>query len=153
MTNDEKEQVIREAHGSIMAHHYGENKTIERARTIGEWRNMAEEIIYSVERCPVCQLQKTTRIKNQSEAVIPDTPIDLNDKISMDIFGPLPTTLTGNNSIIEGLFDHYIHMFGAPKHILTDQGANFVSEVVQNFETLFRIRHIKTSTYHHQTGA
>ena len=35
LTNDEKEQVTREAHGSIMAQHYGENKTIERARTIG----------------------------------------------------------------------------------------------------------------------
>ena len=43
-------------------------------------------------------------------------------------------------------------MFGAPKHILTDQGANFVSELVQNFETLFRIRHIKTSTYHLQSN-
>ena len=92
----------------------------------------------------------------------------------MDIFGPLPTTRTGNNyilsiqdqltkylililledaeakSIIEGLFDHYISMFGAPKHILTDQGANFVSKLVQNFETLFRIRKIKTCTYHPQ---
>ena len=94
----------------------------------------------------------------------------------MDIFGPLPTTQTGNNyilsiqyqltiyliliplkdaeaeSIIEGLFDHYIHMFGAPKHILPDQRVNFVSELVQNFETLFRIRHIRTSTYHPQSN-
>ena len=155
-TNDEKEQVIRKAHGSIMAQHYGENKTIERARTIGEWRNMEEEIIYCSKRCPVCQLQKTTRIKNQSEAVIPDTPVDPNDKISMDIFGRLSTTRKGHNYIlsiqdqltkylilillkdaeaesnIQGHFDHYIYIFGAPKHILTDQGATFVSELVQN---------------------
>ena len=82
LTNDEKEQVIREAHGSIMAQHYGEKKTIERARTIGEWRNMEEEIIYFVKRCPACKLQKTARIKNQSEAVIPDTPIDPNPMFS-----------------------------------------------------------------------
>ena len=29
----------------IMVQHYGENKTIERARTIGEWRNMEEDSI------------------------------------------------------------------------------------------------------------
>ena len=45
-------------------------------------------------------MQKTTRIKNQSEAVIPDTPVDPIDKISMDIFGPVPTTRTGNNYIL-----------------------------------------------------
>ena len=105
---------------------------------------MEEEIIYFVKRCLICQLQKTTRIKTYSEAVIPNTSVDPNDKISMDIFGSLPTTRTGNNyilliqdqftkyliwiplkddeaeSIIEGFFYHYIYMFGAPKHILTD---------------------------------
>ena len=94
----------------------------------------------------------------------------------MDIFGTLPTTRTGNNyilsiqdqftkylilitlkdteaeSIIEGLFVHYIYTFGVPKHIHTDQGANFVSNIVKNFETLFRIRHIKTSTCHPQSN-
>ena len=75
MTNDEEKQVIREAHGSIMAQHYGKNKTIERAKTISELRNMEEVIIYFIKKCPICQQQKTTRIKNQSEAVIPDTPL------------------------------------------------------------------------------
>ena len=62
----------------------------------------------------------------------------------------IPLEDAGAESIIEGLFDHYIYMLGAPKHILTDHGANFVSELVQNFETLFTIQHIKTSTYHPQ---
>ena len=39
LTNDEKEEVIRKAHGSIMTQHYDENKAIERARTIGSLNN------------------------------------------------------------------------------------------------------------------
>ena len=31
--------------GSITAQHFGEKKTIERARTLGEWKNMDQEII------------------------------------------------------------------------------------------------------------
>ena len=42
-----------------------------------------------VKKCSNCQLQKTTRIKRQCEAIIPDTLLNPNDKIAMDIFGPL----------------------------------------------------------------
>ena len=137
---------------------------------------MEQEIIHYIKRCPVCQLQKTVRIKRQCEAIIPDTPVNPNDKIAMDIFGPLPVTLSGNEyilsiqdmltkyltliplkniaseNIIEGLFDYYIYLFGAPRNILTDQGQNFVSDLIQNFENMFRIKHIKTTAYHPQSN-
>ena len=159
-----------------MAQHYGENKTIERAKTLGEWRNMEDEIIHFVKKCFIWQLQKTTRIKRQCEAIIPDTPVNLNDKIAMDIFGPLPQTTNRNEymlsiqdmltkylilvhlksaeseTIIEGLYDHYIYIFGSPKNILSDQGQNFVSELIQSFENLFRIKHVTTKNYHPQSN-
>ena len=110
------------------------------------------------------------------EAVIPDIPIEPNDKIAMDIVGLLSETQSGNNyilsiqdmltkyiiliplretsseGILTNLLDHYIYMFSAPKHILTDQGANFVSDLVQKFENLFRIKHIKTTAFHPQSN-
>ena len=110
------------------------------------------------------------------EAVIPDIPIEPNDKITMNIVGPLSETQSGNNyilsiqdmltkyiiliplretsseSILTNLLDHYIYIFSAPKHILTDQGANFVSDLVQKFENLFRIKHIKTTAFQPQTN-
>ena len=46
LTRQEKGEIIRESHGSITAQHFGENKTIERARTLGEWKNMEQEIIH-----------------------------------------------------------------------------------------------------------
>ena len=60
----------------------------------------------------------------------------------------IPLRNTQAETIIEQLFDHLIYLFGAPKHILTDQASNFVCELVQNVENLFRIKHIKTTVYH-----
>ena len=101
--------------------------------------------------CLICQLQKTTRIKNEVKSILPDIPLVPNKKLALDIFGPLPETQKGNRyilsmqdrltrytvpvplqnestkSIIEALIDHYIHTFGAPKTILSDQRSNFLS--------------------------
>ena len=176
LSEEEKKQIIQESHGSVMAQHFGENKSIARARELGTWTNMEEDIIKFVKSCDVCQTQKLTRIKRKAEGIIPDTPTDPNDKIAMDIFGPLPMTNKGNEyilsiqdmltkyitliplknvtseSIVENLFDHYIYIFGSPKHILTDQGQNFLSELVQNFENLFKIRHVRTTAFHPQSN-
>lgn len=35
---------------------------------------------------------------------------------------------------------------------MTDQGANFISELVKNFEKLFQIRHIKTTAFHSESN-
>ena len=51
-------------------------------------------------KCPICHTQKLTRIRPKVEAVIPDTRVEPNDKISTDIFGPLPLTTKGNEYIL-----------------------------------------------------
>ena len=86
--------------------------------------------------------------------MIPEIPTEPNLKIAMDIVDPLGETQAGNNYILSiqdvltkyiiliplketpseskliNLLHHYIYIFSAPKHILTDQGANFVSELI-----------------------
>ena len=176
LTQEERNQIIRESHGSMMTQHFGENKSIQRARELGIWTNLENDIIEYIKKCHTCQTQKLNRIKRRSEAIITDTPVTPNDKIAMDIFGPLPVTSQGNEyilsiqdmltkylvliplrdilseTIIEHLFDYFIYIFGSPKHILTDQGQNLVSELMQNFESLFRIQHVKTTAFHPQSN-
>lgn len=53
---------------------------------------------------------------------------------------------------MENLLDHFIYVFRALKNILTDQGTNFMSELIKNFENLFRMKHVETTTYHPQTN-
>ena len=55
-----------------------------------------------------------------------------------------------SNTIVEALLDHYIYTFGAPKNILTDQGTNFLSELVTQFEEALNMKHIKTTSFHPQ---
>ena len=73
LSEEEKKQIIRESHGSVMAQHFGENKSIARARELGTWTNMEEDIIKFVKSCDVYQTQKLTRIKRKAEGIIPDT--------------------------------------------------------------------------------
>ena len=111
-----------------------------------------------------------------TEPIITDTPVDPNDKITMDIFGPLTETKKANqfilsiqdqltkylvliplkdqtaNSIINELFDHYVYIFSAPKSILTNMGRNFVCKLMDTFEKVFKIRHIKTTSFHPQSN-
>ena len=60
LTKEERKQVIKEAHASNLC----ERNTIEKARKIGIWLCMDEDIKKYVDSCPIRQLLKTTRIKN-----------------------------------------------------------------------------------------
>ena len=94
----------------------------------------------------------------------------------MDIFGPLIKTKQGNqfilstqdqltkylvliplkdqtaNLIINELLDHYVYIFSTPKSILTDMVRNFVCKLMDTFEEAFKIRHIKTTSFHPQSN-
>lgn len=176
LSEEEKQNLLRETHGNVATGHFGENKTIKRLREQTSWENMEKDVIDFIKKCQACQREKLTRIRPKVEAVIPEMPTQPNEKIAMDIVGPLPETTSGNKyilsiqdvltkyiilialwettseSILTNLLDHYIYIFSSPKHILTDQGANFVSELVQKFENLFRIKHIKTTAFHPQSN-
>lgn len=176
LTDQEIGDIIRESHGQTATQHFGEFKTIQRARELGSWPNMEKEISEYVKRCPVCQLHKKTRIRAREEAIVTDTPTEPNEKIAMDIYGPLCETKDGykyilsiqdmltkfltliplkdqsSESIIDGLFEQFIYIFSSPKHILTDQGADFVSELMTSFETFFQINHIKTTAFHPESN-
>ena len=90
----------------------------------------------------------------------------------MDIFGPLPVTTKGikyifslqdrlnsysilipmknktTESINTGLIEHYIYILGAPKKVTSEQGRNFLADLMQQFETALNIQHIKTTSLH-----
>jgi transposase InsO family protein len=41
--------------------------------------------------------------------------------------------------------------YGAPQHVLTDRGTNFLSTIVKKICILFKIKQMRTSAYHPQT--
>ena len=95
-------------------------------------------------------------------------------RIAMDLIGPLPRTQRGNRFVLTicdyatrypeaialpsteahriskelvGVFAHV----GIPEEILSDQGPNFMSALLEEVYRLLQIRRIRTSPYHPQT--
>ena len=92
--------LTREAHGSLTSQHYEENKSVEKAGQLGEWKGMEQEIVDFVGKCPICQIQKGIRIKRHCEGIIPETPTNPKDTTAVDIVGPLPITPRGYEYIL-----------------------------------------------------
>ena len=76
LTKEDKQAIIKETHST----HLGKKNTLEKARTIGFWLGMDNEMKKYVQSCPICQLQKTTRMKDQAKSILPDIPLAPNEK-------------------------------------------------------------------------
>ena len=96
------------------------------------------------------------------------------ERIALDIVGPLRRTRKGNQYILVicdyatrypeaiplrsidagTVAEHLIQLFarvGIPKEILSDQGTNFMSQLLKELYNLLQIHQIRTSPYHPQT--
>ena len=94
-------------------------------------------------------------------------------RIAMDIVGPLPRSKTGSKYILvcdyatrypeaiplrscdaehvaEGLVNLFARI-GITQEILTDQGTNFMSQLMMEIYNLLHIKSIRTTAYHPQT--
>ena len=175
LIEEEIEEILKENHNDIIEH-LGVQKTHQRIKEKHYVPKLMEKIEEYIKNCEACQKEKLTRIRPKETPVIPDTPLQPNDKIATDIVGPMTKTKRGNQfilsihdeltkylilvplktqqiqSIIDALLNHYIYIFSAPKTILTDQGQNFISELMVKFEEAFKIKHIKTTSFHPQSN-
>ena len=90
---------------------------------------------------------------------------------AMDVVGPLPRARSGNkynlticdyatrypeaiplpSSKVDRITKELVFRIGIPKEILTDQGTNFMSTLLQEVYQLLNITRIQTSPYHPQT--
>ena len=174
LSEEEIEQVLKENHDLVG--HPGIQKTYDRIRGKYDIPHLIDRIKGRIGTCATCQTSKTTRIRGKEEPQITDTPLESNDKIAMDVIGPLKKTKIGNQyilsihdeltkylilvplktqqtqSIWNALLNHYIYIFSAPKRILTDRGQSFISELMQRYEEAFKIKHIKTTSFHPQSN-
>ena len=113
-----------------------------------------------------------TRIRPKEEPCITDTPLEPNDEITMGTLGRLQKTKQCNSFILSihdeftkylnlapikekqtetiwnSLLNHYIYIFSTPKKILTVKGQNFISDLIQKYKEVFKIKYIKTTSFH-----
>ncbi|XP_033221144.1 uncharacterized protein LOC117175544 [Belonocnema kinseyi] len=87
LNEEEKQDLLREAHGNLATGHFGENKTIQRLREQTSWEDMEKDAIDFIKKCRTCQQEKLTRIRPKVEGVIPEIPTEPKEKIAVDIVG------------------------------------------------------------------
>jgi len=63
---------------------------------------------------------------------------------------PLPDQTS--ETIAEVFVDRFICVLEAPKAILTDQGRNFISDLMKKIAKIFRIRKFRTTAFHPQSN-
>ena len=155
--------------------HMGIDKTFESIKRKYYFPNLYQRLTSYVNACVTCQ---TRALKKQrpplQEMEQPPYPFA---KLSMDISGPYPTSLSGNRYILS-VVDHYtgwpeafaipdtsaqsvahilvdevVPRFGCPCEVITDNGTENENQVTKEVFSKLNIHHVTTSFYHPQSNA
>ena len=167
-------EVLVHAHDDLTGGHLGTFKTYEKLRDRFYWRGMYKDVEHWVRSCVDCATRK--RPRNNLRASLLPIPVDgAWDRVAVDCLGPLPVTWSGNRYIVvfteyltkwpeifpvknidadtiaKLLVNEIISRHGAPRTLLSDQGKNFLSQLVSEVCKLYRIKKLNTTAYHPQT--
>uniref|UniRef100_A0A7M5XFT0 Reverse transcriptase n=1 Tax=Clytia hemisphaerica TaxID=252671 RepID=A0A7M5XFT0_9CNID len=167
-------QILQLNHDEPASAHFGFAKTADKIRRRYYWPNMLTDIQTWVNTCIICQQDKGTTKKNAP--LYPIATGEVFEALHCDVVGPFPRTDAGNryvvvfierltawpeafavasteaNVIAELLLHHIIFRFGVPRHFVTDQGKNFLSNLMAEVCNMLNIKQIKTTPYHPQSN-
>ena len=156
-----------------MAGHLGRQKTMDRIRQRFYWPKVYHHVKNHCRTCAQCQKSSMKGVRKAPLVPLPimDEPFQ---RIAMDIVGPLPRSSSGKryilvicdyatrypeavalrtidaNAVAEELLTFFSRV-GVPEEILTDQGTNFMSQLLSEAYRLLKIKPIRTTPYHPQT--
>ena len=165
--------VLELAHEIPLAGHLGKEKTRRRVLRRFYWPNVFGDVDEFCRTCAVCQ--KASH-KGVGKAPLMPLPVisEPFSRVAMDIVGPLLTSRAGNRYVLvvcdyatrypeaiplksidaEHVAEKLVELFarvGIPREILTDQGSNFMSQLLVELYRLLHVKPIRTSPYHPQT--
>ena len=162
------------AHNSPVGGHFGRERTLQSIRARMDWPGVVRDVNRVCASCPICQKASPPSMAKAPLHPLPVIREPLK-RIAMDIVGPLKRTKKGNKYILV-LMDYATKWpeafplrniltetgveclvqvtarLGVPQELLTDNGSNFMSKVMQRFCMLTGVKQLKTSPYHPQTG-
>ena len=171
-----RKEILELNHNHKLSGHLGIHKTYNRIKHVYYWPKMKDSVKIWINSCIECNKKDYTSQKNGLLQPL-QIPTEIYEQVGMDIIGPLPKTKNGNEYILviteylsryveaiplsnidsktiaEVFMKNIVLKHGIPSKILTDRGANFISEFMNNFYELLEIKKLTTSAYHPQTNA
>ena len=137
---------------------------------------MKRDIEGYVKQCKSCQLNKSLSPRRKAPMEITTTARRPFERCALDIVGPTDVTNKGNRYILTFQDDltkfmaaipiptqdaetvarefvqNIVLKYGIPEVILTDQGANFLSELFTNVCRLLQIAKVQTTAFHPESN-
>ena len=169
--------VWEQAHSSPLAGHVGHKKIRQKLARHFFWERMSQDCKSWTTTCPVCQRGNTAR---RAKAPLHPVPVITQPwkKIAMDVVQPLSglTRTTKGNRFILTIMDQgsrypeafalrrvtaadiarclteLFARFGLPEEILSDNGPNLTSKLIEELLASLKISHIKTTPYRPQSN-
>lgn len=167
----EVSNLLKAFHDSPTAGHLGVDRTVKRIENNFFWKGLRKDVIRYVKTCVECQKYKPT---NQKPAgLFQSTATNQRfEVLSIDLFGPLPTGPNGEKwiFIVEDTASRWVELFalskataqqcaltllneiflryGLPRRIISDNGTQFISAVMQQLTFCLNIEQFLTPVYH-----
>ena len=170
---EERPKLLKESHSGKFSGHFAERKMYSTLRQRYWWKGMRSDVRHHCRSCLTCATRKGTGRPSQP----PLQPIQVGGPfrhVGVDVL-QLPLTESGNKyavvfqdyltkwveafavpnqtaeTIAKLLVEEIFCRHGAPEHLLSDRGANFLSDLVQEVCRLLNVTKVNTSGYHPQT--
>ena len=167
-----QEGLIRDYHEGMFGGHIGWAKMLARLRLTFVWTSMREQVMRHVQRCASCE--------GRSAGFLGKAPIQDNyqashpfQKVSIDLLTGLPVTDRGNAVMLTAVdcFTRWVELIPLPSRtakevalalrdrlflrhgvcdIVSDNGAELVSEIIKELYSLLGVKASTCTTYHPQ---
>ena len=166
------EQALKACHNDIG--HLGLERSLDILRDRFFWPNMTQDMKSHIRKCDRCVKAKTQPeiaplVPMQAQYPLEQIHVDyltissekdrsqkINILVVTDHFTryaqAFVTTSQEASVVAKTLWDKYFMHYGLPERIITDQGANFQSKLVEELCKLTRIKKLRTTPYHPDTN-
>ena len=166
---------ISKVHNSIAGHH-GVERTLKKLNEQNEtWEYMREHVKRFIKQCPCCQKMSHIKIQIHTHPFTTATYEPMM-RLNIDTINGLPPDEFGNRSliVIKDCFSRWIEIFptsnetasvaasallqhvgryGCPSQILSDNGPQYVNELIKEFTKLIGTEYITTLAYSKEENA
>jgi hypothetical protein len=167
-----RKRTIQMYHDTPRAGHYAIRRTFQALRAVVWWEGMEQDVTKYVHTCLICQYYKLKGGKApHMPRSIPPYPFYT---VSMDLVGPMSTTMRGNQYILvcQDAYSKWVEMiplpdarvstvadafmkamivrYGPPMKILTDRGSQFTAALFSKMCAFLGVRSLLTTAYRPQ---
>ena len=170
-SKEKQQKILKEMHECPIGGHQGVQRTFERLKLYVTWPGMFHDVEEYITNCRVCQQNKFTGPYIKAPFHETDTQFHPWDKLYLDIVGPLPLTEDGHKYVLTcqdnlskyllaiplmtqtaeevalNFMRYVVLQYGIPCSIVTDQGTQFMGDVLRRLCKLLKVHKINTSAY------